>query len=65
MRIVENMTAERIELMVDRLVKAVIEDHVEACMDIEPDRMEIRVSPWKPTRMTCPYGRITQDESDE
>ena len=51
------MSVENIGLVIDKLVKAVIEEHVAGCVEIEPDRMEIRVEPWEPMKMMCPYGR--------
>lgn len=49
------MTIENIELVIDKLVKAVVEDNVEAEIEIRPDGMNIRVEPWKPYEMKCPY----------
>lgn len=43
--------------IVEQLVKAVVENQVEVSIDIEPDRCEIRLEPWRPMRMQCPYGR--------
>ena len=42
---------------IEKLMKAVVENQVEASIDIEPDRCEIRLEPWRPMRMQCPYGR--------
>lgn len=41
---------------IERLIKAVVENQVEASIDIEPDRCEIRIEPWRPMRTYCPYG---------
>ena len=48
---------EEIKEIVEQLVKAVVENKVEASIEIEPDRSEIRLEPWRPMRMQCPYGR--------
>lgn len=48
---------EDIKEIVERLVRAVVENQVEASIEIEPDRTEIRLEPWRPMRMQCPYGR--------
>jgi hypothetical protein len=42
---------------IEQLMKAVVENRVEASIEIEPDRCEIRLEPWRPMRMQCPYGR--------
>jgi len=42
--------------LIEALVIKVVNDHVEATIDIEPDRVNINVSPWKPYEMRCPYA---------
>lgn len=42
---------------IERLVTAVVANKMEACIEIEPDRCEIRMEPWRPVRTFCPYGR--------
>ena len=49
------MTIENIEMVIEKLVKAVVKDKVEASIEIRPDGMEINVQPWKPYEMKCPY----------
>lgn len=46
---------------IERLLRAVVENQVEASIDIEPDRCEIRLEPWRPMRMQCPYGRNEEE----
>ena len=46
---------------IEWLLKAVVENKVEASIEIEPDRCEIRIEPWRPMRMMCPYGHNEED----
>lgn len=58
------MVIENIEIVIDKLVKAVVEDKVEAEIEIRPDGMDIRVEPWKHYEMKCPYRvEVKPDEN--
>ena len=58
------MTIENIELVIDKLVKAVVEDKVDASIEIRPDGMEINIQPWKPYEMKCPYGMESKGNAE-
>lgn len=51
------MTVGEINSIVYKCIQAVIKDKVESTINIEPDRVEINIQPWKPVSITCPYGK--------
>ena len=52
------LKSEDVLSIVNQLVGHVIENHdCEAEVDIEPDRINVRFSPWKPYELKCPYGK--------
>ena len=55
--ITEDIAIVNLNETIERLVRAVVENQVEASIDIEPKQCEIRLEPWRPMRMQCPYGR--------
>ena len=40
---------------IDELIERVIKDKVEIELNIEPDKQQIVIRPWKPFEYTCPY----------
>ena len=51
-----------INSLISRLVKAVIENKIEAQIDIEPDRISVNIEPWQPAKLSCPFGARTEDK---
>ena len=52
------LKSEDIASIINELVGYVIENHnCEAEIDIEPNRINVRFSPWKPYEMKCPYSK--------
>lgn len=51
------LTNKKIKTIVERVTETVIEKQVEASIDISPDNISIRIEPWKPYEMKCPYGK--------
>lgn len=43
------------ETTLDELIKKAIQDKCEITINVCPDNVEIRVSPWKPFSYDCPY----------
>jgi len=50
------MDSEAIVKLIEYLTGKVVQDGVEASIDIAPDCTSVRISPWKPYKMECPYG---------
>lgn len=50
------MNSEAIIKLIEYLTGRVVRDGVEASIDITPDCTSVRISPWKPYKMECPYG---------
>lgn len=40
---------------IDELIERVIKDKVEIELNIEPDRQQVVIRPWKPFEYNCPY----------
>lgn len=51
------LSKKKIDMIVERTTKAVIEKQVEATIEISPDNINISIHPWKPFEMKCPYGK--------
>ena len=51
------LTKKKIETIVERVTKTVVEKQVEANVDISPDNIHISIQPWKPFEMKCPYDK--------
>lgn len=47
----------KIKTIVERVTQAVVENQVEATIEITPDNLHISVNPWKPFEMKCPYDK--------
>lgn len=47
--------------LLDKLVDMVVEKKVEVDISVMPDSMDIRIEPWKPYEMKCPYGKDGKD----
>lgn len=43
--------------LLDKLVDMVVEKKVEVDINVMPDCMEIKIEPWKPYELKCPYGK--------
>ncbi len=48
--------------LLDKLVNIVVENKVEVDIDVSPDNIEIKIEPWKPYEVKCPYERYGGDE---
>ena len=61
------MNSEAIIKLIEYLTERVVRDGVEASIDITPDCTSVRISPWKPYKMECPYGygKEGQHEADD
>lgn len=40
---------------IDELIERVIKDEVEIELNVEPDRQQIIIRPWRPFEYNCPY----------
>lgn len=49
------MEKETIIEIINCLILNVIESKIEAHLNVEPDRFEVDIQPWKPLKMNCPY----------
>lgn len=47
--------------LLDKLVDMVVEKKVEVDISVTPDNMEIKIEPWKPYEVKCPYGKDDRD----
>jgi len=47
--------------LLDKLVDMVVEKKVEVDINVTPDCMEIKLEPWKPYEVKCPYGKDDRD----
>ena len=44
-----------------KLTDMVVEKKVEVDISVMPDCMEIKIEPWKPYEIKCPYGKDDKD----
>lgn len=59
------MDSEAIVKLIEYLTWKVVQDGVEASIDITLDCTSVRISPWKPYKVECPYGYgKKEDEHD-
>lgn len=47
--------------LLDKLVKMVVDNKVEVDISVAPDSMDIKIEPWKPYEIKCPYGKDDKD----
>lgn len=47
--------------LLDKLVDMVVERKVEVDISVMPDSMDIKIEPWKPYEVKCPYGKDDRD----
>lgn len=47
--------------LLDKFVDMVVEKKVEVDINVMPDCMEIKIEPWKPYEVKCPYDRGGSD----
>ena len=47
--------------LLDKLVDMVVEKKVEVDINVTPDSMDIKIEPWKPYEVKCPYGKDDRD----
>lgn len=61
------MNSEAIIKLIENITERVVRDGVEASIDIAQDCISVRISPWKPYKMECPYGygKEGQHEADD
>lgn len=49
----------------DELIEKVIKNRCEVSINIEPDRTEITIQPWKPFTYSCPFKNGNCEENEE
>lgn len=52
------------KLISDDLIKKATENRCEITVEITPENIEIKVSPWEPFAYNCPYGKEEKKNED-
>lgn len=47
--------------LLDKIVDMIVEKNIEVDINVSPDYMEIKIEPWKPYEVKCPYGKDGKD----
>lgn len=45
----------------DELIDRVVREKISVTINVEPDRAEIQIEPWKPFEYRCPYSKDGAD----
>ncbi len=48
-------------IILDELIDKVVHDKISVAINVEPDRAEIQIEPWKPFEYHCPYNKDGAD----
>lgn len=48
-------------IILDELIDKVVHDKISVTINVEPDRAEIQIEPWKPFEYHCPYNKDGAD----